>query len=73
MIDFEVNFMRILGIDPGYGITGFGLIDAQRGNASLLRCGAITTPAGLDFPIRLQISPAYNCAIHDRPYRMDIP
>lgn len=23
--------MKILGIDPGYGITGFGLIDAQRG------------------------------------------
>ena len=23
--------MRILGIDPGYGITGFGVIDAQRG------------------------------------------
>lgn len=47
--------MRILGIDPGYGITGFGLIDAQRGNSQLLRCGAITTPAGLDFPIRLQM------------------
>ena len=47
--------MRILGIDPGYGITGFGLIDAQRGQSQLLRCGAITTPAGLDFPIRLQM------------------
>ena len=47
--------MRILGIDPGYGITGFGLIDAQRGTSQLLRCGAITTPAGLDFPIRLQM------------------
>ncbi len=47
--------MRILGIDPGYGITGFGLIDAQRGNSQLLRCGAITTPAGMDFPIRLQM------------------
>ena len=47
--------MRILGIDPGYGITGFGLIDAQRGSSALLRCGAITTPAGLDFPIRLQM------------------
>ena len=47
--------MRILGIDPGYGITGFGLIDAQRGCSALLRCGAITTPAGLDFPIRLQM------------------
>ncbi len=47
--------MRILGIDPGYGITGFGLIDAQRGSSQLLRCGAITTPAGMDFPVRLQM------------------
>ena len=47
--------MRILGIDPGYGITGFGLIEAQRSSTQLLRCGAITTPAGLDFPIRLQM------------------
>ena len=37
--------MRILGIDPGYGITGFGLIEGERGQFRLLRCGAITTPA----------------------------
>ena len=47
--------MRILGIDPGYGITGFGLIDAQRGTSRLLQCGAITTPAGMDFSARLEI------------------
>ncbi len=47
--------MRILGIDPGYGITGVALIDAQRGNARLLNCGAITTPAGMDFSARLEI------------------
>ena len=47
--------MRILGIDPGYGITGFGLVDAQRGQFQLLRCGAITTPAGMDFSARLEI------------------
>ena len=47
--------MRILGIDPGYGITGFGLIEAQRGNSQLLKCGAITTPAGMDFSARLEI------------------
>jgi crossover junction endodeoxyribonuclease RuvC len=47
--------MRILGIDPGYGITGFGLVDAQRGQFRLLRCGAITTPAGMDFSARLEI------------------
>ncbi len=47
--------MRILGIDPGYGITGFGLLDAQRNRFSLLRCGAITTSAGMDFSARLEI------------------
>ena len=47
--------MRILGIDPGYGIIGFGLIEADRMNYSLLRCGAITTPAGMDFSARLEI------------------
>ena len=47
--------MRILGIDPGYGITGFGLIEAKKNQYTLLRCGAITTPAGMDFSARLEI------------------
>ena len=47
--------MRILGIDPGYGITGFGIVEAQRGQCRLVRCGAITTPAGMDFSARLEI------------------
>ena len=46
--------MRILGIDPGYGITGFGLVDAERNNFRLLHCGAITTPPGMDFSARLE-------------------
>ena len=47
--------MRILGIDPGYGITGFGVIEAVRGRTTLINCGAITTPAGMDFSARLEI------------------
>ncbi len=47
--------MRILGIDPGYGITGFGLVEANRGQFQLLRCGAITTPANTDFSWRLEV------------------
>ena len=47
--------MRILGIDPGYGITGFGLIEADRGSSRLMNCGVITTPAGMDFSARLEI------------------
>ena len=45
--------MRILGIDPGYGITGFGLIEGERGQFQLLRCGAITTPPNSEFTGRL--------------------
>ena len=47
--------MRILGIDPGYGITGFAVIEADRGSMRLVNCGAITTPAGKDFSARLEI------------------
>lgn len=49
--------MRILGIDPGYAIVGFGLIEAERGRAQMITYGAITTPAGLPLSRRLlQIS-----------------
>ena len=47
--------MRILGIDPGYGITGFGLIDAQRSQFRLLNCGVITTPPNTEFSWRLEV------------------
>ena len=47
--------MRILGIDPGYATTGFGLIQAERSTYSLLQYGVITTPADLTFPQRLNM------------------
>ena len=47
--------MRILGIDPGYGTTGFGLVEGERGQFQLLRCGAITTPPGADFSARREM------------------
>ena len=47
--------MRVLGIDPGYGITGFGVIEGERGQFNLVTCGAITTPPGADFPARLEM------------------
>ena len=37
--------MRILGIDPGTGILGFGIVDVDsRGNMSLVDGGVIRTP-----------------------------
>lgn len=47
--------MKILGIDPGYATTGFGLIEAEGGQYRLLRYGVITTPADLPFPQRLKM------------------
>ncbi len=45
--------MLILGIDPGYATTGFGLIRAERSTYSLLQYGTVTTPPTLTFPQRL--------------------
>ena len=45
--------MRILGIDPGYGITGYSIIDYIGNKFSLIHSGAIKTPAGMSFPLRL--------------------
>lgn len=45
--------MTILGIDPGFAIVGFGLLQTEHGTSTLLRCGTITTPAGQPLPARL--------------------
>lgn len=45
--------MRILGIDPGYGITGYSIIDYVGNKFTLVASGAITTPAKMSFPLRL--------------------
>ena len=45
--------MRILGIDPGLAIVGFGLIEADAGRTRLLQYGTVTTPAGLPLSDRL--------------------
>ena len=45
--------MRILGIDPGVAIIGFGLVEADRAQVHMVTYGAITTPAGLPLSRRL--------------------
>lgn len=47
--------MRILGIDPGTGILGFGVIDVERGNPRLVDAGVIRTPVKEDDAVRLQM------------------
>ena len=46
--------MRILGVDPGYGITGYSIIDYIGNKFKLIASGAITTPAKMSFPLRLE-------------------
>lgn len=46
--------MRILGIDPGYATVGFGVIDYDGHNFSVVNFGAITTSADSPFPERLK-------------------
>lgn len=46
--------MRILGIDPGTGILGFGVIEAEKSKAKLVDAGVIRTPAKEDDAVRLQ-------------------
>ena len=45
--------MRILGIDPGFAITGYSIIDYEGNKFKLINSGAVTTKAGVSFPIRL--------------------
>lgn len=45
--------MRILGIDPGYAIIGYGVLDYDGYSFKPVGYGAITTEAGMDFYIRL--------------------
>ena len=46
--------MRIIGIDPGTGILGFGVIDANHGKTTLVTAGVITTPAHTPLDERLE-------------------
>ncbi|MBO5020688.1 MAG: crossover junction endodeoxyribonuclease RuvC [Clostridia bacterium] len=46
--------MRILGIDPGYAIVGYGIVDFNSCHFTVAGFGAITTKAGEEFPKRLK-------------------
>lgn len=46
--------VRILGLDPGSRITGYGVIDKQGPDVQFVSCGVIKTSPKLDFPLRLK-------------------
>lgn len=47
--------MIILGIDPGYAIIGWGVLEYKNNHFKVIDFGAITTDAGQYFPLRLSI------------------
>ena len=47
--------MIILGIDPGYAIVGYGVIEFKSNRFSVVDYGAITTTAGTPFERRLEL------------------
>ena len=58
--------MRIIGIDPGYAIVGFGVIEYERRRFDVIDYGAITTDADTDFNTRLLEIYGDVCSIFDR-------
>lgn len=66
--------MRILGIDPGYAILGYGVIEFSGGRYYVVDYGAITTNSNTPFPIRLQeiYNGLVSVIIKDDPDEMSI-
>ncbi len=46
--------MKILGIDPGYAIVGFGIVEYKGNKFTPIEYGAITTDNKMSFPERLK-------------------
>ncbi|MGI6267753.1 MAG: crossover junction endodeoxyribonuclease RuvC [Acutalibacteraceae bacterium] len=46
--------MLILGIDPGYAIVGYGVINYEANRFSVIEYGAVTTPAKMPFNRRIE-------------------
>ena len=47
--------MRILGIDPGVAIVGYGVIEYKSNQFKVIDYGKITTPAHTPLPKRLKL------------------
>lgn len=58
--------MRILGIDPGYAIVGYGVVDHEGMRFIPVEYGAVTTEAGTLFEERLKVIFNGICEVIDR-------
>lgn len=47
--------MRVIGIDPGTAITGWGVVEGDGDALKMIAAGVITTVAGTPLPKRLQV------------------
>lgn len=47
--------MRILGIDPGYAILGYGIIEMKGNHFKVIDYGAVTTDSKMEMPDRLKV------------------
>src|SRR3989344_5301862 len=66
--------MRILGIDPGTGILGFGIIEVNGQKAKLVDGGVIRTPIKEDDAVRLQtiFDELTDVIVHTKPNEMSV-
>ncbi|MBP1572480.1 MAG: crossover junction endodeoxyribonuclease RuvC [Oscillospiraceae bacterium] len=62
--------MRIIGIDPGYAIIGFGVVEYTGRVFETVGFGAITTPADVPFNQRLRMIYDDMCQVLDK-YKPD--
>ncbi len=53
-----MDTLRVMGIDPGYAIAGYGFVDSARSGITPVAFGAVTTGAHVELGVRL-------CEIYD--------
>ena len=60
--------MRVLGLDPGYGLTGWGVVEPGRVHNSFrpVDYGVIATPPGMAMPERLRLLYEEACVLLSR-------
>lgn len=52
----ESPTVKVLGIDPGTAVLGYGVVESDAGrHARLLECGTLTTPARDPLAVRLRV------------------
>ena len=47
--------MRVMGVDPGVAVTGYGVVELENGRLTALAYDVIKTSAGVDLPERLRL------------------